>query len=129
MWFNNSKYCWHFLEQDLWPMVFSEQIKTTVKDAASKLTGHHRRDFMATAISPNHRWYSEFFKNVFAANQASDQAVKSLRLSIDSQAKVKIGLLSRGGKARTLEPKVALDHDMRWEALLVPFGILNTQTD
>ena len=28
-------------------MVFSEQIKTTVKDAASKLTGHRRRDFMA----------------------------------------------------------------------------------
>ena len=68
------------------------------------------------------------FKNVFQVNRDSDQAVKSLRLSIDSKAKVKIGLLSRGGKARTLEPKAALDHDMSWESVLVPFGILNTQT-
>ena len=28
-------------------MVFSEPIKATLKDAASKLTGHRRRDFMA----------------------------------------------------------------------------------
>ena len=28
-------------------MMFSESIKATLKDAASKLTGHRRRDFMA----------------------------------------------------------------------------------
>ena len=42
---------------------------------------------------------------------------------------MKIGDLSRGGKARTLEPNLALDHDMNWNAVLVPFGILNTETD
>lgn len=47
-----------------------------------------------------------------------------MRLSIDSKAKVKIGNLSRGGKARTLEAKKADDHDQCWNAALVPFGIL-----
>ncbi len=69
------------------------------------------------------------FENVFQENQASDQNPQSLRLSIDTKAKVKIGNLSRGGKARSLEPKTANDHDTEWQALLVPFGILNTDND
>jgi hypothetical protein len=48
-----------------------------------------------------------------------------VRVSIDSKAKVKIGNLSRGGKARTLEAKRADDHDTEWDSTLVPFGILN----
>ena len=51
------------------------------------------------------------------------------RLSIDSKAKVKIGNLSREGKARTIEPITASDHDTQWDTILVPFGILNTQND
>jgi Rhodopirellula transposase DDE domain len=66
---------------------------------------------------------------VFRENQASDDNPQSLRLSIDSKAKVKIGNLSRGGKARTLEAKAADDHDMEWQSVLVPFGILNTHND
>ena len=69
------------------------------------------------------------FENVFRENQASDENPKSLRLSIDSKAKVKIGNLSRGGKARTLEAKEADDHDTEWQSVLVPFGILNTQSN
>ena len=69
------------------------------------------------------------FENVLKENQASDQDVNSLRISIDSKAKVKIGNLSRGGKSRTIEPKSADDHDTEWQAVLVPFGILNTQND
>ena len=42
---------------------------------------------------------------------------------------VKIGNLSRGGKSRTIEPKLADDHDTEWQAVLVPFGILNTESD
>jgi hypothetical protein len=68
------------------------------------------------------------FENVFAANQAADEHPRSLRISIDSKAKVKIGNLSRGGKARRAQPLQANDHDSQWEAVLVPFGILNTQT-
>jgi hypothetical protein len=66
---------------------------------------------------------------VFRENQASDDNPKSLRLSIDTKAKVKIGNLSRGGKARTLEAKEAADHDTEWQTILVPFGILNTQSN
>jgi hypothetical protein len=66
---------------------------------------------------------------VFRENQASDDNPRSLRLSIDTKARVKIGNLSRGGKARTLEAKQADDHDTEWQAVLVPFGILNTHTD
>jgi Rhodopirellula transposase DDE domain len=69
------------------------------------------------------------FENVFEQNQSSDDNRKSLRISIDSKAKVKIGNLSRGGKARTLDPKQADDHDTEWQAVLVPFGILNIHTD
>ena len=47
----------------------------------------------------------------------------------DSKAKVKIGNLSRGGKARSIEPITADDHDTQWDSVLVPFGILNTQSD
>ena len=52
-----------------------------------------------------------------------------MRVSIDSKAKVKIGNLSRGGKSRTLEAKKADDHDTEWDATLVPFGILNRNSD
>jgi hypothetical protein len=69
------------------------------------------------------------FENVFRENQVADDNPQSLRISIDSKAKVKIGNLSRDGKARTLDPKQADDHDMAWQAVLVPFGILNTRTD
>ena len=50
-------------------------------------------------------------------------------MSIDSKAKVKIGNLSRDGKSRSLQAKRADDHDMVWTSTLVPFGILNLDTD
>lgn len=69
------------------------------------------------------------FENVAQENRASDENPRSLRLSIDSKAKVKIGNLSREGKARSLTPLAADDHDTHWESVLVPFGILNTHCD
>jgi transposase len=48
----------------------------------------------------------------------------TLRISIDTKAKVKIGEFSRHGEARGAEPVKAVDHDMSPEALLVPLGIL-----
>ncbi|KAM3104229.1 ISAzo13-like element transposase-related protein [Phormidesmis sp. 146-33] len=69
------------------------------------------------------------FENVFAANQQADEHPKILRLSIDSKAKVKIDNLSRGGKNRRFDPLQADDPDSEWSAVLVPFGILNTETD
>lgn len=69
------------------------------------------------------------FENVWRENQTADENPRSLRLSIDTKAKVKIGNLSRGGKGRGLEANIADDHDTEWQSVLVPFGILNTAND
>jgi len=57
------------------------------------------------------------FEHVFRENQTAAANPKSLRLSIDTKAKVKIGNRSRGGKDRSLEPKAADDHDLEWQAV------------
>jgi Rhodopirellula transposase DDE domain len=66
---------------------------------------------------------------VAQANAAADADPTVLRLSVDTKAKVKVGNLSRGGKDRRLVPPQADDHDTQWHQVLVPFGILNLQTD
>ena len=63
------------------------------------------------------------------ANAAADADPSVLRVSIDSKAKVKVGNLSRGGKDRRQQAPKADDHDMEWQQVLTPFGILNLQTD
>ena len=70
----------------------------------------------------------EIFENVWKANKESDENPKSLRISIDAKAKLKIGHFSRGGKSRDKEAKKADDHDMNPTAKLVPYGILNVLT-
>ncbi|UIE37119.1 hypothetical protein KIK02_00165 [Leptodesmis sichuanensis A121] len=62
------------------------------------------------------------FDNVAQENQRADANPKSLRLSIDTKAKVKIGNLSRNGKDRTLEARKADDHDSEWQSVLVPLA-------
>lgn len=65
------------------------------------------------------------FEQVEQANQASDGREESLRISIDTKAKVGIGEFSRGGKARGQKATEAWDHDMQAKQKLVPFGILD----
>lgn len=65
------------------------------------------------------------FENVDNAHRTAAAAPNTLRISIDTKAKVKIGHLSRGGKARTIKANQANDHDDHWESKLVPFGILD----
>lgn len=65
------------------------------------------------------------FENVERENQASDEREDSLRISIDTKAKVNVGEFSRGGEARGEEATQALDHDMNPDGKLVPFGILD----
>ena len=57
------------------------------------------------------------------------QTPETLRISLDTKAKVKIGEFSRGGVARGQESVRAADHDMHPEALLVPAGILEVDTN
>lgn len=63
------------------------------------------------------------------ANRTADADPHVLRLSIDSKAKVKVGNLSRGGQDRRQSAPQADDHDTEWQSVVVPFGILNLQTD
>jgi hypothetical protein len=58
-------------------------------------------------------------------NRISDEDPFSLRISVDSKAKVNIGEFSRNGRSRDKESKKAADHDMNPLAKSVLFGILN----
>ncbi len=60
-------------------------------------------------------------------NQAADADPKTLRISIDAKATVKLGPFSRGGKRRA-EVKAA-DHDFEATAKVTPVGIFLPATD
>jgi hypothetical protein len=64
------------------------------------------------------------FDHVHQENHASDDREDSLRISMDTKAKLHVGAFSRGGKLRSSEATQAWDHDMRPQEKLVPFGIL-----
>lgn len=69
------------------------------------------------------------FGNVAKQHAAAKCDEKVLRISIDVKAKVKIGNLSRGGYSRLQKAPKADDHDHKWDAVLVPFGIYELNTD
>ncbi len=52
------------------------------------------------------------FDKVRSENQAADQREDSLRISIDTKAKVDLGDFSRGGQARGQQSPQAWDHDL-----------------
>lgn len=65
------------------------------------------------------------FDNLEKINQASDMREDSLRISIDTKAKVDLCDSSRGGTSRCQKAVQADDHDMGPKSKLVPFGILD----
>jgi len=69
------------------------------------------------------------FENVDRVNRQADESLETLRLSIDTKDKVKIGDYSRDGKTREKEPDGALDHDVAPDAQLVPSGIFEPAND
>jgi len=68
------------------------------------------------------------FDNLNEINKASDMREDSLRLSIDTKAKVDLCDSSRGGTSRCRKAVKADDHDMGLKDKLAPFGILNMMT-
>jgi hypothetical protein len=64
------------------------------------------------------------FDNVHQEHHASDDREDSLRISMDTKAQLHVGAFSRGGTLRGSEATQAWDHDMRPQAKLVPWGIL-----
>jgi transposase len=67
------------------------------------------------------------FGNVRKINEEADAEPHTLRISIDTKAKVNIGEYCRGGLSRLYEVIKAWDHDLHPEKSLVPFGILDVQ--
>jgi hypothetical protein len=65
------------------------------------------------------------FEHVHEQNEQSDQRLDSLRISIDTKAKVNVGPFSRRGRSRGKSATQAADHDVAPEHKLVPFGILD----
>ena len=68
------------------------------------------------------------FDNLIDFNKASDSCADSLRISIDTKAKVDLCDSSRGGTSRCKKAVQASDHDMGLKDKLAPFGILNMMT-
>ena len=68
------------------------------------------------------------FANLNKINRASDEREDSLRISIDTKAKVDLCDSSRGGTSRCQKALQADDHDMGIKPKLSPFGILNMMT-
>jgi Rhodopirellula transposase DDE domain len=64
------------------------------------------------------------FDHVHQENHASDDREDSLRISIDTKAKLHVGEFSRRGKTRGSKATQAWDHDMQPKEKLVPCGIL-----
>jgi hypothetical protein len=64
------------------------------------------------------------FAHVHWENHASDAREDSVRIAMDTKAKLNVGAFSRGGKARGSEAIQAWDHDLRPKQKLVPCGIL-----
>jgi len=64
---------------------------------------------------------------VKSAHARSDAEPQTLRISMDTKAKVKLGEFSRGGRLRCRDPVKALDHDMKPSGILVPLGILEVK--
>jgi transposase len=65
------------------------------------------------------------FDNLHQINLDSDMRKDSLRISIDTKAKVDLCDSSRGGTSRCKKAVQANDHDMGIKPKLVPFGILD----
>jgi hypothetical protein len=68
------------------------------------------------------------FDNLDAINKASDLRGDSLRLSIDTKAKVDLCDSSRGGASRCRKAVKADGHDRGLKDQLAPFGMLNMMT-
>jgi hypothetical protein len=69
----------------------------------------------------------DIFEQLHKLHTEADEDETILRISMDAKASVLIGFLSRGGKTRVVVR--ALDHDMKPDDKLTPFGIFLPQYD
>ena len=100
--------------------------ESTMRDLLNKM-GYRLRRVQKTKPQKKIPETDAIFANVKSAHAKSDKDDKTLRISIDTKAKIKLGEFSRGGKLRCFEPVKALDHDMEASGILIPFGILEVK--
>ena len=95
----------------------------------------NRRDSQSFRVSPQKTQKTKplkkiaqtdaIFQNVFQQNQASDENPKSLRVSIDTKAQVKIGNLSRGignKLERSRFCQYPFVHKYNWIIMIIALG-------
>lgn len=106
------------IEEKQW---FDEELpcENTIGNIMNRLGYRLRRVQKARPIKKV-RETDAIFENVHKENQASDERADSLRISIDSKAKVDIGNFFRGGQSRGKKPVKADDHDMDRQEKLIP---------
>lgn len=92
-------------------------------------TGYTLRKVLKTKPLKKIEETDAIFENVASQHALATANPRILRISIDVKAKVKIGNLSRGGYSRLKETPQADDHDFQGDALLVPFGIYELNTE
>ena len=68
------------------------------------------------------------FDHLRTTHAAAQTDPQTLRISLDTKAKVKVAPFSRGGLARGAEAVRAADHDMKPDAILAPAGILEVES-
>jgi hypothetical protein len=95
----------------------------TVRNLLNRL-GYRLRHVQKTRPIKKIKETEAIFAQVEAAHEQAAGAEDTLRISIDTKAKVQVGEFSRDGAARDAGPVKALDHDMKPVATMVPFGIL-----
>jgi Rhodopirellula transposase DDE domain len=95
----------------------------TLSEILNRL-GYRLRHVQKTRPRKKIKQTDAIFANVDAAHARAATAEDTLRISIDTKAKVQVGEFSRDGEARGAEAVEALDHDMDPVATLIPFGIL-----
>ena len=104
-------------EDDQWPC------ENTIGNILNRLGYRVRRVQKAKPVK-RVRATEAIFDHVHQENHASDDREDSLRISMDTKAKLNVGAFSRGGESRGGEAIQAWDHDMRPKQKLVPCGIL-----
>jgi hypothetical protein len=97
--------------------------KRTISNILNRL-GYTLKRVLKTKPQKKIKETDAIFNNVHTLNKLEDEDPETLRISIDSKAKVAIGEFSRGGKSRGKAATKAGDHDMDPEDKLVTFGIL-----
>ena len=98
--------------------------ENTIGDILNRLGYRLRRVQKAKPVK-RVRATEAIFDNVHRENHASDDREDSVRISMDTKAKLNVGAFSRGGILRGSEATQAWDHDMQPKEKLVPLGILD----